>query len=43
LFAIVGDEERANAFADRLRHKFHLLGDDVLVTRARNRGADLSR
>jgi beta-RFAP synthase len=43
VFAMVSDEERAKAFAHRLRREFCLSEHDVVLTRARNRGAAISR
>jgi beta-RFAP synthase len=43
VFAVVGDEERAKAFAHRVRGQFCLADHEVVLTRARNRGADISR
>ena len=43
VFAIVGDEERAKSFAKHLRGRFNLTEDEVVLTRARNKGADVSR
>jgi beta-ribofuranosylaminobenzene 5'-phosphate synthase len=42
LFAVVGDSEQAEDLARRLRQRFALEPEEVLVTRAANRGAHLS-
>lgn len=43
LYAVTADEATANSVAGELRRKFNLSGEEVLVTAARNRGADVVR
>jgi beta-RFAP synthase len=40
VFAVADDEDRATAFADQVRRRFDLADAEVLVTRARNHGAE---
>jgi beta-RFAP synthase len=42
VFVVVADEERGDQLAQRLRSQFELQGNEVILTRARNRGADVS-
>jgi beta-RFAP synthase len=41
VFAIVGNDECARAFANQLRRRFNLIEDEIIVTRARNNGTDV--
>jgi beta-RFAP synthase len=41
VFAIVADEDQANILARRLQQRFNLEADDLVVTCARNRGAEI--
>jgi len=42
VFAVVGDEDRAAYLGEQLRERFGLAAGDVQVTRAANRGAEVS-